>query len=515
MRNRFGVSFSDHFDIDPKWLEEKGVFDPTLDIDSPLFIDPFLLHYSAHPEFSDGASLAYEARFTQICGLLLAKGTPAEDAKAYYSAFQLFKTGEVKGLGGTCLGYSKNSTTSGRGIGPKLAKKALGWAKLVVNMGVKDPELFSTLSLFEDGIGADRISDMVASITAKSIIDFNRRVIADLIEEQNLTEVPIKTSIAGIKCELLVNPFSESPLLLLPVDILKHLPVMDDALGLREAAETDDDVRQRANAHIGEIFKIRTKAEKEAIKQRAMEDAQAFQALLDVLKILEKTPYDMATDPQGLMQWKPNAQIFSNLHKLYIDDDPTRSELERVEHIVQTIIGQFKKLIEENRLNRTFYVDGKPRHERYAQLLFLAISFAYCEANGLDMSPESDAGAGPVDFKFSKGKHKVIVEIKLSTNKKIVSGYKEQLKAYEKAESTDRSHYVVIDVGGMGNMWKNLLAVMAEKPKLMKHRKAHLINGILRPSASKLTIYDGDDDDRYHSRQGFSNRHPSMPPHRS
>ncbi|MBF2716900.1 hypothetical protein [Agrobacterium vitis] len=488
MRNRFGVSFSDHFAIDPKWLERNGVFDPTLDLDSPLFIDPFLLHYSVHPEFSDNASSEYEARFTQICGLLLAKGTPDEDQKAYYSALQLFKTGEVKGLGGTCLGYGKSSTASGRGIGVKLAKKALDWARTVVNMGVKDPELFSTLSLFEDGIGADRISDMVASITVKSIIAFNERIIDSLIEEQKIVERPVTTSISGIKCRLLVNPFSKTPLLLLPVDILKHLPVMSDATSLSEAAETDNDVRQRVNAHIGEIFKIRTKAEKEAIKQRAMEDAQAFQALLDVLKILEKTPYNMATDPQGLMQWKPNAQTFSNLYKLKIEDDESLPEIDRVEHVVEAIIDQFKKLVEQNRLNRTFYVDENPRHERYAQLLFLAIAFAYCDANGLDISPESDAGAGPVDFKFSRGKEKVLVEIKLSTNKKIVHGYKEQLNAYELAESTFRSHYVVINVGSIGNMWKSLLRLMADKPKISKYRRAHLIDGRLRASASKLTL---------------------------
>ncbi|MBX5026790.1 hypothetical protein [Rhizobium lentis] len=487
MRNRFGVSFSEYFDIDPEWLKKKGVFDPTLDIDSPLFIDPFLLHYSSHPEFSDLAASEYEARFTQICALLLARGTPDQDAKAYYSAFQLFKTGEVKGLGGTCLGYGKSSTAGGRGIGKKLAEKALGWAKTVVNMGVKDPELFSTLSLFEEGIGADRISDMVASICANCIIAFNQRIIAEMQAEQNLSHEPQTTHIAGHKCDLLVNPFSSAPLLLLPTDILKHLPVMNDATSLQDAAETDNDVRQRVNAHIGEIFKIRTKAEKEAIKRRAMEDAQAFQALLDVLKILEKTPYDMAKDPQGLMQWKPNAATFSSLHKLEIKDDISLPELQRVEHIVQAIIGQFKKLIEQNRLSRTFYVDGNPRHERYAQLLFLAIAFAYCDANGLDMSPESDAGAGPVDFKFSSGKHKVIVEIKLSTNKKIVAGYKAQLQAYELAEGTNNSHYVVIDVGSMGNMWRNLLALAAGKPDVAKRRRVHLIDGKLTASASKLS----------------------------
>ena len=37
-----------------------------------------------------------------------------------------------------------------------------------------------------------------------------------------------------------------------------------------------------------------------------------------------------------------------------------------------------------------------------AQLAFFGLRHAYCEANDLDISPEPDAGVGPMDFKISK-----------------------------------------------------------------------------------------------------------------
>src|SRR5690606_6224979 len=68
----------------------------------------------------------------------------------------------------------------------------------------------------------------------------------------------------------------------------------------------------------------------------------------------------------------------------------------------------------------------------------------------LDISPESDGGAGPVDFKVSKGaSSKALLELKRSTNPKLVDGYTKQLDAYRASEGTTRAHYIVIDVGGL------------------------------------------------------------------
>ncbi|MBV5349814.1 hypothetical protein JZU71_01240, partial [bacterium] len=67
------------------------------------------------------------------------------------------------------------------------------------------------------------------------------------------------------------------------------------------------------------------------------------------------------------------------------------------------------------------------------------IASSYCIANDLDISPESDAGRGPVDFKFSNGsKGKVLVEIKLTSNNQLQHGFESQLPIYMKAEGAIR-----------------------------------------------------------------------------
>ncbi len=231
---------------------------------------------------------------------------------------------------------------------------------------------------------------------------------------------------------------------------------------------------------------VRTKAEKDIIKQQAMQSGPAFQAFLDALKLSETTPYDLQSDPEGLLQWSPIAHQFANLFKCNIQDNKKLNRLARLENIATTVIRQFQILVEDNRLSRFFYVEKEPRHERFAQLLFLAIAKVWCSANDVGMSPEADAGAGPVDFKFSNGADTVVVEIKLSTNSQCVSGYKKQLDAYMKAESAAHGHYVLIDVGKIGRKWEQLQDVARRNPSFAKNTKLHLIDGHVRPSASKL-----------------------------
>lgn len=480
---KVGVSFSDHFGVPEKWFAHNGVFNPTLDIDSPLFIDPFLLHYSKHKEFSECAFESYEERFNEIFKLI--SGSQTVGDKAWLAAQKRFSFGEAKGLSGTCLGYSKRST-SGRGFGKVLTGKALRWAKQVIDLGVKDPELFSLMSLFEDGIGADLISDMVTSISIDCILRFNKRALNKLESDHPGSVACQPFNLLGRKTSLPENPYSKSPIILLADDVLKHLPILDDAKSLSKVAEENSELRDRVNAHIGEIFKIRSKKDKEYITSVAMKDAAAFQTLLDLLKILEKEPYDLRKDPNGLMQWKSLAQNFTAQYSLEIDDKIDVKPIERIDHICKVIIDQFQHLVEDCRLYQSFYVDGKPRQERFAQLLFYAVSVAYCDANNLDISPEADAGIGPVDFKISGGSPKVLVEIKLSTNSHVVNGFQKQLTAYMNAEKTDYGHYVVIDVGQIGNKWKRLKKIAEQSIGFGKIRRIHLIDGKPKASASHL-----------------------------
>lgn len=477
----FGRSFSETYNIDPSVMRRLGVFDPTLDVDARLHIDPFLLPYSKHPEFSECAFSKYEEHFTEIYNLI--RLSRDEDDKAWKAALKKFQFSESRGMSGTCLGYSKNST-NGHAFGPQKAKQSLRWAKQVIDLGVKDPEMFSSLSLFEDGIGADLISDMVAAITIGCIIKFNNRIIDELCKDNKIPRQEFL--LRGEKVLLPPNPFSNQgdPVILLADDILKHLPIMDNPKEIPNIVQGNSDLRDRVNVHIGEVFKTKTKKDKEAIKKRALESAASFQTFLDMLKLLERSNYNVYQDPEGLLEWRNVAVNTTALNKLQLKVDKTLPRPERINNVVCDIISQFTHLVENCRLNRVFYYKNSPRKETFAQLLFYAISSSYCEAADIGMTAEADAGVGPVDFKFSDGADSVLVEIKLSTNSATVSGYEKQLGSYMAGEKAAYGHYVVIDVGKLGEKWKKLQDIRKENQGFAKKNQIHLIDGSLKPSAS-------------------------------
>lgn len=477
----FGRRFSDVFQVSASTMRKMGVFDPTLDVDARLFIDPFLLPHSNHQEFSSCAFSKYEEHFTKIYDLISL--SQEEGDKAWKAALKLFKFSETRGMSGTCLGYSKKST-HGHAFGPMKTMQSVKWAKQVIDLGVKDPEMFSSLSLFEDGIGADLISDMITAITIECILKFNRRVLAELSKE---TPIPtVDFVLRGQKVQLPRNPVSNynDPVILLADDILKHLPILDDPREIPNTIEGNEELRDRVNQHIGEVFKTKSKKDKEYIKNRAFESAAAFQTFLDMLKLLERSNYDIYQDPEGLLVWRELASNTTAINKLQLTVDQSLSRPERINKVVLAIINQFTRLVEVNRLNRAFYVKAKPRKEAFAQLLFYAIASSYCDAADIGMTAEADAGVGPVDFKFSDGSDSVLVEIKLSTNSATVSGYKKQLGAYMDGERAGYGHYVVIDVGKIGKKWKNLQTIHREDKEFAQINKLHLIDGTLKPSAS-------------------------------
>ena len=106
----------------------------------------------------------------------------------------------------------------------------------------------------------------------------------------------------------------------------------------------------------------------------------------------------------------------------------------------------------------------------------------------MDISPETNSGGRPVDFKFSTGfAGRLLVELKLSKGS-VVHGYTTQLEIYKKAAATRAGIYVVIDVGGMGRKLR-----IIQKAKADAEARGELASEILvidakrRASASKRT----------------------------
>ncbi|MEO1036985.1 MAG: hypothetical protein AAFX44_15625 [Pseudomonadota bacterium] len=467
------TTFSEHFRVGPDELERLGVFDPVLGIDTKLFIDPLLLEQSAHKEINTDAVQQYVAHFELVL-TFLAETEEVGDV-AWRSARNLLRAPEIKG---TCLGYGSDSI-HGSAVGPKLAQQITAVGREVVSLGIRNPVLFPAMALFEENIGPDLISDVTTNVIRQALADFNRRILTELgLEGETMR-------IADIDGLFMPNPLEEreTPIILVPTDILRELPIASDWDSVATASAYSEEVREKVNQQIGHIFAKKNDRSKDELKAEATAQREAFETLIDAIDHVPRDPYDLSSDPAGHTAWQKQGKLFASIYPLALVDPPKTAE--GLKSVVLQIVERFRDHIENRGLSKVLYDDkGNPRHEWVAQQLFFVIADEYCRANDIDVSPETDKGRGPVDFKFSRGYHnKVLVEIKLSTNSKVPAGYTKQLEIYKASEETVHAVYLVIDVGRMGRKQEKLTDIRnsAEGPL----SDLEFVDAIPKPSASK------------------------------
>ncbi|WP_284892750.1 hypothetical protein [Cobetia amphilecti] len=470
------ATVSSEFGIDISTLQTLGVLDVLLGADTPLFIDPLLLSSSAHPEINSGAVSSYEQRFERIIKLL--SKSKKENDVAWKAAKKLFSFSEV---GWTCLGYS--SGKYGSGFGKELSDKTLDVASQIISLGVDDIDMFMALAIFEEGIGPDRISDMTTNIILHDLITFSMRINESL-------KIPTKTYIVdGVNYDLVENPYTEEPLIFVPNDIVRNLPIATDWSEVQAAIKENEELRDRVSGKVGELWTNVTREKKKRLKDSALSSKKSFKDLLDMLHDIPVSSYDIALDRDGNFFWKKILKDISSEYPLSLSKYSNKNlSAAEVVSVVDIIIERFQDLVENKGLWKELWEsESKPRKEKASQMLFYAIAYSYCQANDLDLIPEAESGNGPVDFKISQGfEKKVLVEIKLSNNGRLVHGYEKQLEIYKKAEDTDYGVFLIIDVGGLGDKYNR---VQLARDKFMEeHGKAsvvRLVDGNKKESASK------------------------------
>jgi hypothetical protein len=466
------ISLSMYCGIDPRALEARDVFDPVLDIDTRLFLDPHLLKHSQVPEFAE----AYEhlkAHFANIARLLLA--SDAEGDLFWKRAERLMIWPEVKGL---CIGFSKEST-DGSGIGPELRTQLLRTSKQIISKGIQDLEIFELVGMFQDRFGPDRISDMTANVARRELGDFTNRIFEEIRAE---CAVDFPRGDDGLP----FNPINGAPLLLVPRSLLRDIPVALDWSYRDLVAEQNEELRETVNRIAGESWKQVVQAfTKGELKDFALNHPDLINDAVEIYRAKSAQTYDFNEDRSGEASWLPAAQVAvrENPLRLELSANPTTDQ---VFELIRTICIKFKSLIEDNGLSRLLYdSDGRPKHETASQLLFYGIAESYCHANGLMIARESDGGRGPVDFKFGTNmQNSVLVEIKKSTNTSgLRNGIESQLPIYMNAEGSKRAIYLIIDVGYTKAAITNLNAINAA----INGTAISIIHisGSLQPSASR------------------------------
>lgn len=427
--------FSKWFGIEPLELSKAGLIDPFLDVDTPLFIDPILLEKSAIPQISGPAHAALRACFGNIFRLLAMSA--AEGDAAWKGAQRLLVLTEAPFNG---LGYGQGAR-AGSSRPSELRETILRISKEVVKLGEADPEMISLMGFFEENVGPDTISDLTSHIIFPQLAEITK----DFCQKHG---IPVSKSSASPNFELphfTGKNDKRQAIVLVPSDIVRDLPMAQDWSEVMEAVQKNQAIRDSVNAFLAGIARPTVAERKAALRKAAMRSNQTINAFVHAMKDAAKH-YDPSLDKLGYYKLRNILNADPKAFLSLTAFNGSKGPLE-VKRIVLETIEMFKHHVEKGNLWEELWVDGKPKKERAAQLIYFAIADCYCRANNIDISPEAHMGGGPIDFKFSVGYNaRVLVEMKRSGGQ-VVHGYETQLEIYKDAARTNYGIFVIIDYG--------------------------------------------------------------------
>jgi hypothetical protein len=445
--------FSTHFGIPALELEKAGLIDPFLTVDTQLFVDPILLDKSANKLIGEEGYKSFRKHFENVIRLLAI--SKREGDAAWKAAQKLFSLREAPANG---LGYGK-SDRPGTSRPEEIRDAILRTAKEVVELGSQDPEMISLMGFFEEQVGPDTISDLTSRVIEPQLAQLTSDFCKPL-------GIAVKTSEATPVIPLphyMPTSGKERAIVLVPSDIVRELPVANDWSDVDAAINANAAIRARVNQLLASIARPTVTDRKEAIRQAALQSKHLFEAFIAAVKE-NATYYDPNSDALGYYKLK---EILRSKEEDFRSDEKYEVEkgIDHIKRVVHDTLEMFKHHVEKGNLWEALWVDGKPKKERAAQLIYFAITDCFCKANNIDISPEANMGGGPIDFKYSKGYNaRVLVEMKRSSGT-VVHGYEKQLEIYKDASRTSHGVFVVLDYGDLGEKLTTIKTMREERLK--------------------------------------------------
>ena len=189
MKNIIGRNtyFSTYFQVDKKLLDNYGAYDINLIMDTPLFIDPFLLFNSEEEK--------YQELHKQIIDYLIFLKEQSRiklsnnDLKAHLKSYYVFP--EVK----ECwLGYSKNGN-EGAGLSLDFAYTLhSGLNSIIENVGsetISKSTHLEKLCLIGDKVDIDKISDFTANLIKDYLLEYTESFAKKYISSEYCKEITV------------------------------------------------------------------------------------------------------------------------------------------------------------------------------------------------------------------------------------------------------------------------------------------------------------------------------------
>lgn len=481
------VYFSDVFEVDPDDIAKYGAFNISLINDLPLFIDPFLIFNSNKKDYKD-----LHNEILRYVAFLRDRSVEGHVNKGLLKSWYCFP--EIKQ---NWFGYS-NVGNSGRGPGIEFAKVLNeSLSSIFVNFDKQNichsPHI-EKFCLVKEHIGRDNISDFATNLIKGYLLKYTESfakqyIHKDKIKTHAISHVEFNYETASWETKSFELPtYNDDYVLLTPKDLLTKDDTWINKSDLTNhfhniaSSISNDQLRSQIN------FYFATNLPKPKVNKRGKEKrptkSEVAKAVSSVIrkypKFIDyyiKYKEDHGEDARAISDERVQevynffvaelSEFITNLSKktdFYKKDGDTLKEShERVLFL--------KDVIENKDGYKIFYIKGTPvKREKDVQIMFRLTWFA----SPSDVSPETNGGRGPVDFKISRGAHdKTLIEFKLASNTKLKQNLQKQVEIYKRAHDTDKEIKAILY---FTKEEKERVEKILEKLKLLSQKYVVLID---------------------------------------
>lgn len=458
-----------------------------LPADTKLFVDPFLIWSDevAHWKNAHGHLLDF---FEMVFDLV-------RESNGNTNSIHWKKAGQLllfKEPWEFCLGVAEGSPL-GAGSGRGLQSDMLDGIRSAVGIGIHRLSHMETIPLFQGGMGVDRISDMVCNIIKSYFIAYTQQVCerheipSETVEVRNASWSRQFKRWEAKKVKLPINPYINRPIILTPMRFLRDIPVASpDGFWDYSWSELSESLRGDFSYDIASRVNRRKKS------QLARQHPEAVALYLKHLEDSDEIhPYSIDLDPKFLVKWyHEGKKIWEGMART----SPPLT-LEEFNNFISKIVNEFKMYIEHQGGWIALWNDKRPVDERTVQVLFRGVVIHYCRAENIDLTSESNAGRGPVDFKFSQGwSARALVEMKLFSNTRFWNGILAQQPTYQISEQVNRGIFVAVGFRDHDFSNENT-AMLQQASQLVAEKHGVFISGVTidarkKTPASKLQDHD-------------------------
>lgn len=417
-------------------------FDLNTEMDSPLYVDPFLLFDDGDPFWTPAHDEIINFFDAALDLLKMANGH--RESMHWKKAERFLQFPEPKEFAlGLAMGHPE-----GAGIGPDLARQMCDELEFFRQCGRgSDDRLMGMMAVIVVGLGVDRISDMVCNILKDRFIAYTQQVCTSLgVPMESVTVPNTSWTSQGFRwrssaVSLPISPVFSGGVLLSPQRFLKDIPrVTPDGFWSWAEKNQNETLRFDLNYDLADSLDRREKARRgRELAHRAVDLLENYvdEATSDA------AAYDVDNDPKGIVRWEEAGREIARASQAPV---APRSQ-EEFEPWLGDLASAFKGAVEDNGLWRALWNDDYTRHraENIAQVIARSTWIEHCRARDIDISREADCGRGPVDFKFARGwQMRGLIEVKHIASSQFAHGAETQLPIYLKGEQSEFGIYLCI-----------------------------------------------------------------------